>query len=466
MFNNHLIIDNDGIKSLYLFIDFSYEFGSDLKTKNKDVKTKSLYDKVINYIKDNKIDFKMGKVFLVVGSLVIGSLFINNYKFSNLKNTLEPNYKYVEQVDIFGDEEGIFKPPVQENITENKQETSNNETVTEIIKPNNQLAIPNTTVPKTSNSTNVTTPTTPPPTNPAPQAPSTPQTTTPVAPPVQESQPTPPAPEPTPPPAPAETMVTLYRSIGIIETMTLEDYVVGVVGGEMPASFNSEALKAQSVLARTYAIKKLDSGQILKDDVSHQVYKDNNQLKALWGSSFQTYYNKVKAAVTATKGQTITYNGNYIEAVYHSTSNGMTEDSVTVWGNNYAYLKPVDSHWDLNASSYLRETEKEFSILSSIIGINFNEGTKIEILSRTTGNRVDKIQIDDKVFTGIELRNLLGLRSADFDIKIENGKTIFVTRGYGHGVGMSQYGANGMANEGYSYRQILAHYYPNTNLKS
>ncbi len=233
----------------------------------------------------------------------------------------------------------------------------------------------------------------------------------------------------------------------------------------MPASFNIEALKAQSVLARTYALKRIAANQVLTDTTSTQVYKDQSQLQTLWGSSYQTYYNKIKNAVTTTKGQSLTYNGSYIEAVYHSTSNGQTEDAQTVWGNSYPYLISVDSHWDLQASSYLRETPKDFNIISSILGIPFNEITSIEVLSRTSGNRINQIKIGDVIYSGVQLRNLLGLRSADFDIVITNGIATFVTRGYGHGVGMSQYGANGMANEGYSYQQILSHYYPNTTLK-
>jgi stage II sporulation protein D len=186
----------------------------------------------------------------------------------------------------------------------------------------------------------------------------------------------------------------------------------------------------------------------------------------MWGADFTTYYSKIKNAVAATKGEYLTYNGTFIEAVYHSTSNGLTEDAIAVWGNDYPYLKSVDSHWDLNASSYYRETAKEFSVISSIIGIDFNATTNVEVLSRNSSNRISQIKIGDKTFTGVELRNLLGLRSTDFDIKIEGDNVTFVTRGYGHGVGMSQYGANGMAKEGYAYRNILSHYYPGTQIKS
>lgn len=263
---------------------------------------------------------------------------------------------------------------------------------------------------------------------------------------------------------PKEQQVTIYRSNGIIENINLEEYVIGVVSAEMPAAFNIEALKAQSVLARTYALKKIKKNEVIADSTSNQVYKDINQLKKVWGNDFNKYYIKIKEAVLATKGEVLLYNNDYIEAVYHSTSNGLTEDSTFVWGNYFPYLKSVDSHWDKTTNSFLKETLKDYSELEAITGISFNNA-KIEILSKTVSNRINKIKINDTIFSGIELRMLLGLRSTDFDVKLENEKVVFITRGYGHGVGMSQYGANGMAKEGYSYQEILLHYYPNTQLK-
>lgn len=457
MFYKHLIVEKENVSQLYLFVDFNYEFASSFKGKNKKERNQTLKEKIIQYIKEKNINFEMGKVFLVVGGLVIGSLFIQNYKYEDLTNSINPKFSYVEQIDIFGNnknKEDIFTPPVQEE--------KKDESIT-ITKPVEKPAASSPIVKKPP--PQVEAPITESNTKPAPK-PVEEATPKPAPTPTQEQAPKPVEESPPPPTTPAETTITLYRYNGTIQELTLEEYVIGVVGGEMPASFNIEALKAQSVLARTYALKKLDQNQILKDDVSHQVYKDQNQLKQLWGSSFDTYYNKIKNAVTSTKGQYLSYNNNYIEAVYHSTSNGKTEDAVAVWGNSFPYLKSVDSHWDLTASSYLRETTKEFNILSDIIGLDFNSQTNIEVLSRTVGNRIDKIKIDDTVFTGIELRSLLGLRSADFDINVGDTNATFVTRGFGHGVGMSQYGANGMAKEGYSYQKILSHYYPSTQLKT
>lgn len=458
MFNNHLVINNDNEETLYLFIDFNYELGRDFSLKGKKEKIETLYDKVMNYIKEKKIDFKMGKVLLVVGGLVIGSLFIQNYQYSDVKGSLEPKYQYVEQIDIFSNDSAMEEISIspQTNVTTDI-ETSDG--VTNPIAPETGKSSTSSVIKAPTKSASIATP---PIVSETPAAPNTSLSQAPTTP-VQEPAP---VQEVAPAPVPSEKIVTLYRYNGTVEQISLEEYVVGVVSAEMPASFNIEALKAQSVLARTYALKKIDQNQVLKDDTSSQVYKDIGQLKVLWGSDFETYYNKVKNAVASTKSEYITYNGAYIEAVYHSTSNGQTEDSIAVWGNAYPYLKSVDSHWDLSASSYLRETEKEFNVLSSIIGLDFNSETNVEVISRTSGGRIDQIKIGDTLFTGIELRTLLGLRSADFDVRMEENSAFFVTRGYGHGVGMSQYGANGMAKEGYTYKDILSHYYTGTQIKA
>jgi len=262
------------------------------------------------------------------------------------------------------------------------------------------------------------------------------------------------------------TYITIQRSNGQIETIELEEYIIGVVSSEMPALFHSEALKAQSIIARTYALKAIDKGKLLTDSNSTQNYKDINQLKSLWGSNFNNYYNKVKDAVSSTKGMYLTYNGSYIEAVYHSTSNGKTENSIYGWGNYYPYLVSVDSQYDSLNPSFLVSTTLSYDKLSDILDMDININTDFNIIDRTDGDRVKTIVVNDKIYAGNVFRNILGLRSADFDIeKAENG-IIVTTRGYGHGVGMSQYGANGMARNGYLYNQILNHYYPGTVINS
>ena len=256
-----------------------------------------------------------------------------------------------------------------------------------------------------------------------------------------------------------EKMINVKLASGQIISVGLEEYVIGVVGAEMPAEFQTEALKAQAVASRTYALKRTASGGALSASTSDQTFCTIDQLKAQWGGSFDKYYNKVKSAVNATKGQTLKYNGSYIEALFFSTSNGRTEDSVNVWGNSYAYLKSVDSPWDTNASSFSKEKTISMSEISSKLGVNITSVSQINITGRTVGNRVSNVNICGKDYTGVKLRQLLGLRSADFEVYQSGNSIVFTTKGYGHGVGMSQYGANGMAKAGYSYTQILKHYY-------
>lgn len=263
---------------------------------------------------------------------------------------------------------------------------------------------------------------------------------------------------------PTEKQITIYRKNGSVVSLSMTDYLIGVVAAEMPASFPLEALKAQSIVARTYALKKLASGGKLTDDVSTQVYRDEAYLRSMWKNQYDTYYNKIKTAVLSTKDLTLRYNGSYIEAIYHSTSNGRTEDAVHVWGNSVPYLKSVESPWDQSAPSYLRTVEQDVTSLFATLGIDFSDPVSLEILSRNESGRISRVRLGDTIYSGVQFRNLLGLRSADFDLEIESGKLKITTRGYGHGVGMSQYGAKGMAESGYSYTQILAHYYPRTML--
>lgn len=259
-----------------------------------------------------------------------------------------------------------------------------------------------------------------------------------------------------------EELITVYRTNGDVINIGLTEYLVGVVAGEMPASFPIEALKAQAVVARTYTMKSLQIGRKLTDSTSTQVYKDNNQLRNLWGNDYDRYYQRIYDAVTSTDNICVYYNGDYIDAVYHSTSNGYTEDAVNVWGNRIPYLQTVASTWDQNVSSYLKIITKEESDIISILGLdNLDE---IQILERNNSGRVEKVQIGNKIFSGVELRNMLGLRSTDFEIIKDNNIITITTKGYGHGVGMSQYGAKGMAEQGYSYREILNHYYTNVNI--
>lgn len=262
-----------------------------------------------------------------------------------------------------------------------------------------------------------------------------------------------------------KTYVTIYRSNGSINELEINEYLIGVVGSEMPASFNIEALKAQAIVARTYALKRISQNKILTDTTSTQVYKDNDELRNIWKNDFNKYYEKVKNAVMATKGMVLMYNNNYIDAVYHSTSNGMTEDAIYVWGYSVPYLKSVESKTDMNASSYKREVTFTLEKLSSVLNTSITKDTTF-ILERNSSGRVSNVKVNDLEIKGTTFRALLGLRSTDFVIELNEETAKITTYGYGHGVGMSQYGANGMANKGYTFRDILNHYYQNISIKS
>lgn len=242
--------------------------------------------------------------------------------------------------------------------------------------------------------------------------------------------------------------------------MVLEEYVVGVVAGEMPASFNEEALRAQAIAARTYAVYKVNTTRTSYDlvsDVSNQVYITEDEMRIKWGNDFNKYYNKVKSAVEDTKGLVLKYNGEVISSYYFSMSNGKTEDVSLVFGESRDYLKSVDSSWDSNINNFSVTkaiSKKEFC---NKLGINCNN-IKIGAINRSSSNRVNTIVINNKTFKGTEVRTKLGLRSTDFTIVI-NDEVLITTKGYGHGVGMSQYGANEMAKNGKSYEDILKYYY-------
>ena len=401
--------------------------------KNK--KTNFLTD-IKNYIKDKKIHFNGKTIVLVVSGIAIATLLLGQDASGEPTIQYTPNHLFpitenvvtaekIEQLEIAEikttekiEEKNQDTKPITENNTQDKIETPPT-----IIHNTKEPPIQEPVTSQNSNIEQI-------------QNPSE-----------QDQQ-----------PIETQMQVTIHRSNGSVITISIEEYLIGVVAAEMPASFQEEALKAQAIVARTYALKRIQNNQILTDTSSTQVYKDNNELRNMWGNDFNKYYNKVKNAVESTKGLVVTYKGEYIDAVYHSTSNGKTEDAVQVWGNNIPYLKSVDSMWDKNSTPYLQTQIKDFNIVLNLLGIDLNN-TDFEILERNDSGRITNIRIGNHHYTGVQLRNILGLYSTDFDLEIENSNLIITTRGWGHGVGMSQYGANGMAKEGYNYKQILTHYY-------
>ena len=258
-----------------------------------------------------------------------------------------------------------------------------------------------------------------------------------------------------------EIEVTIKDSTSNEETkLNLEEYIIGVVAGEMPASFEVDALKAQAIAARSYALSKINTATTSYDlltDVSNQVYITTTDMQKKWGSDYEYYYNRIKDAVLETKDLVMEYNGEVISAYYFAMSNGYTEDASLVFGETHDYLESVDSTWDENVKNFEVTTtfsKEEFCEKLSLDCSNI----AIENIVRSATNRVNSITINNQEFKGTKIRSLLNLRSTDFDIDITDKVTI-TTKGYGHGVGMSQYGANEMAKKGYTYEEILNYYY-------
>lgn len=407
MFDSYIVKN----ETLYIDLNINYDFGNFRNTKT------NFKNELKKFLNNLKINFN--KIVLTCSGVIIGSIILTNNNFNN-----EVSMKYVPNIDT-------SIPYITHYDNEKKDDNiSVNNDVNETTKNVNNGQIINNNVEKSVNAeyTNV-------------DNTSTNKTT-----------------------KSSVSEITVYRSNGSVINLNMTDYLIGVVSSEMPASFNLEALKAQSVLARTYALKAKQTGKKLTDTVSTQSYIDIDQMKNKWGNSFNTYYNKIKNAVENTNGEYLSYNGNYIEALYHSTNNGKTESSLDVFGNYYPYLISVSSEYDKNASSYLRTINMPLDTISNKLGLSLNNNSVISILSYTDGGNIKEININGNNFSGKKVRELLGLRSADFDISISDNNANITTRGYGHGVGMSQYGANGMANAGYSYKDILSHYYPGTTL--
>lgn len=378
MFDNYIIKN----ETLYIDLNINYEFGN---FKNTKTNFKKELKKFLNSLKIN-----FNKIVLTCSGVIIGSIILTNNNFNN-----EVSMKYIPNIDTkipyiahYSNVEKIDDNIiVNSDVNETKKNVNNSQNISKSIEKSVNIEhtnVDNTSVSNTTNSS------------------------------VSE--------------------ITVYRSNGSVINLNMTDYLIGVVSSEMPASFNLEALKAQSVLARTYALKAKQTGKKLTNTVSTQSYIDIDQMKNKWGNSFNTYYNKIKNAVENTNGEYLSYNGNYIEALYHSTNNGKTESSLDVFGNYYPYLISVSSEYDKNASSYLRTISMPLDTISNKLGLSLNNDSVISIISYTDGGNIKEININGNNFSGKKVRELLGLRSADFDISISDNNANITTRGYGHGV--------------------------------
>lgn len=243
----------------------------------------------------------------------------------------------------------------------------------------------------------------------------------------------------------------------------LEEYLVNVVGAEVPALFDMEALKSQAVASRTFALYQENTkGYVTTTD---QAYNSLEELQQKWQDNYYTYLKRITDAVNMTKNQVITYNKKLIKAYFYAMSNGYTTTSLSVFNEELQYLNTIMPTFDNETNTKFKVTKKvskdEFC---KILNIDCSALT-INNITTDYSNRIETLSINKRTYTGIEIRKIFDLRSTDFTITVENNDIIFTTKGYGHGVGMSQYGANAMAKEGSNYKDILEYYYQGVTIE-
>jgi len=268
-----------------------------------------------------------------------------------------------------------------------------------------------------------------------------------------------------------KTVVRVKRNkTGQIEDVPIEEYVFGVVSGEMPISFHIEALKAQAVAARTYVLKRMEYNKNddydVVDTVLNQVYLDMDTLKERWGNNYEKNYQKISAVIKDTQSEYLSYDGKVIDAMFFSTSNGYTENSGEIFQVDLPYLQSVKSEWDRETSPVFEDLETfKLKDFYEKLELKYEKNLKIQITEQTSTGRCIKLKINGIEMKASTFYSKLGLRSTDFDITMDDEIVYIKTKGYGHGVGMSQYGADGMAQAGYKYDQILKHYYQGVEIK-
>lgn len=272
-------------------------------------------------------------------------------------------------------------------------------------------------------------------------------------------------------------------STGEVIEVSARDYIIGAVCAEMPATFETEALKAQAVAAHTYAerqhLRELENpapelcGADFSNDTSkYQGYFTESQARQYFGENFDLNYSKISEAADEVCGFIITYEDEPIISAFHSMSSGKTESAENVWGASVDYLMPVDSSYDTEAPKYLEEVRYSKEVLrekltAAFEGIQLGEDftSWVKVGENSESGTVLTASAGDKTVTGGDIRTALALRSACFEVRYEGEEAVFTTKGYGHGVGMSQYGANSMAAEGKTWQEILQHYYPGCEIK-
>lgn len=275
----------------------------------------------------------------------------------------------------------------------------------------------------------------------------------------------------------SEATISVFRSLeSKTEEITLFEYVCGSVAAEMPLAYNEEAIKAQAVACYTNALRQKELGDNKNGDISddttvHQGYIDEEQRKEKWGDSFEKYEKKLQDAVKAVEGEALYYGGKPCVAAFCAISNGKTEDAESIWGTSVPYLVSVDSKGDKLSPAYASTvsfTKDEFIKIISAEGVstkNIDLSTAVKITEKSDTGTVLKATVGDKSFSGEEIRKMFSLRSPTFTVKATKNAVTFSVSGYGHGIGMSQYGANYLAENGYDYKEILEHYYTGVEIK-
>lgn len=279
------------------------------------------------------------------------------------------------------------------------------------------------------------------------------------------------------------TVKLLHVKTEEIEEIPLDEYLYSVVSAEMPASFEEEALKAQAIVARTYTLFKMKysatkhgEADLCDDSTCCQAWISKEDRLEKWGDNDKYYYwDKITKAVNETKGKVIMYENDLINAFFHSNSGGKTEPPVNVWGGTgYPYLKTVETSGEENYSQYSSEVELTIEEFTAKIKekyedfeIDLSKEDSIKVLEYTDGDRVKTIKIGNVEMSGVEVRTVIGLKSANFKITVdvENNKIKFEVVGYGHGVGMSQTGADSLAKQGKKCEDIVKHYYTGVEIK-
>ena len=270
----------------------------------------------------------------------------------------------------------------------------------------------------------------------------------------------------------------LHIETGEVQNLDLDDYLLGVVSSEMPANFEIEALKAQAIVARTYTIYQIKNGSkhenadMCDNSLCCQAWISKEDRFARWEEeNREEYWNKIYQAVNDTKGKIILYEGEPINALFHSNSGGKTELSINVWGGNYPYFQSVETSGEEAYTSFNSETRiSKDTLIQKMLekytnfSIDFSKEDAIKVLEYTDSGRVKIIQIGNTKISGVDARKIFSLKSAKFDVQIKNDEIVFNVQGYGHGVGFSQCGSDAMAKSGKKYDEIIKYYYKNVEI--